>query len=197
MFEWRLFGVRCRISLLFPALVTALLLYKPDGMAVSCLLASLIHEGGHLAAMLAMGVPPHGCTLGAFGMRIEIGRHLVGYGRNLLVSLAGPLANGVAAILLLMSGRLPAAVVHMVLAGLNLLPASALDGGEILKCSLGLLGMESLTDVALRFMSALVLLPLAATSLWLCFQGKNPTLLIVSGYLTALVFFSEKIEKTS
>lgn len=197
MLEGRLCGIRCRVSLLFPALVTALLLYQPDGLAVSCLLASLIHEGGHLTAMLAIGVPPQQCTLGAFGMRIDLGNHLIGYGRNLFVSLAGPLANGLASAVLLSVHCVTAATVHIVLAVLNLLPASALDGGEILRCGLGLLGLESLTDIVLRLTSALVLLPLAVVSLWLCFRGKNPTLFIVSGYLAALVFFSEKNEKNS
>ena len=58
MLEWRLCGVRFRLSLLFPALVTALLMCQPKGLALSCLLASLIHEGGHLLAMMAVGVPP-------------------------------------------------------------------------------------------------------------------------------------------
>ena len=190
-------GIRCRVSLLFPALVTALLLSQPDGLAVSCLLASLIHEGGHLLAMVALGVPPQACTLGAFGMRMDIENQLIDYGKNLLISLAGPLTNGLAAVILLLLGSPMAAMVHLVLAGLNLLPAAALDGGEILRCGLCLLGMDGLTRWVLCLSSALVLLPLAAVSFWLCFQGNNLTLLIVSGYLVAIVFFSEKCEKSS
>lgn len=197
MFEWRLWGMRCRVSLLFPALVTALLLWHPDGLAVSCLLASLVHEGGHVAAMVAMGVPPRTCTLSAFGMRIELGCPLVGYERNLLVALAGPVANGLAAALLLALGCSSAAAVHLTLAVLNLLPAAALDGGEILRCGLCLLGLEPLVGSVLRFSSALLLLPLAAFSAWLFLKGKNPTLLIVSSYLVALFIFSNKCEKTS
>ena len=53
MLEWRIGGVRCRLSLLFPALITALLLWQPDGLAVSCLLASLIHEGGDVGGRCA------------------------------------------------------------------------------------------------------------------------------------------------
>lgn len=197
MLEWRLGRVRCRLSLLFPALVTALLLWQPDGLAVSCLLASLVHEGGHLLAMVAVGVPPRACTLGAFGMRIELGDALMGYRRNLLISVAGPLANGLAASVLLMWGCPTAAAVHLLLAALNLLPAAALDGGEVLRCGLCLLGFGSLVSMVLRLSSALTLLPLAAASFWLFFRGDNPTLLIVSAYLAALVFFSEKCEKTT
>lgn len=197
MLEWRVGGIRCRVSLLFPALVTALLLSQPDGLAVSCLLASLIHEGGHLLAMVVLGVPPQACTLGAFGMRLDIENQLIDYKKNLLISLAGPLTNGLAAVILLLLGSPIAAMVHLVLAGLNLLPAAALDGGEILRCGLCLLGMDGLTRWVLRLSSALVLLPLAVVSFWLCFRGNNLTLLIVSGYLVTIVIFSEKYEKSS
>ena len=197
MFEWRLGGVRCRLSLLFPALVTALLLRQSDGLAISCLLASLIHEGGHLMAMVAVGVPPQQCTLGAFGLRFDLNNSLIGYGKNLFISLAGPLANGVAAAILFWLKSPSVAVVHLVLAGLNLLPAAALDGGELLRCGVCLLGMETFADAVLRFTSALVLLPLATVSLWLFFNSCNPSLLIVSAYLVTLVFFSEKNEKSS
>lgn len=197
MLEWRLGGIRCRLSLLFPALMTALLLWKPDGLAVSCMAASLVHEGGHLLAMLALGVPPRDCTLGAFGMRIDLADTLIGYKHNLIISLAGPLANGAAAALLFALQCPDAAAVHLALAALNLLPAAALDGGELLRYGVSLLGMETLADSLLRFTSALVLLPLAAVSLWLYISGSNPSLLIVSVYLTTLVFFSEKNKKSS
>ena len=197
MLEWRLGGIRCRLSLLFPALMTALLLWKPDGLAVSCMAASLVHEGGHLLAMLALGVPPRDCTLGAFGMRIDLADTLIGYKHNLIISLAGPLANGAAAALLFALQCSDAAAVHLALAALNLLPAAALDGGELLRYGVSLLGMETLADSLLRFTSALVLLPLAAVSLWLYISGSNPSLLIVSVYLTTLVFFSEKNKKSS
>ncbi len=197
MLEWRLWGIRCRVSLLFPALVTALLLWQPDGLAVSCLLASLMHEGGHLLAMLALGIPPYQCTLGAFGMRIDLGNRLMDYKKNLLISFAGPLTNGLAAAGLFMLNAPSAAMVHLVLGALNLLPAAALDGGEILRCGLCLLGWEPLVRSVLRLTSALVLLPLATFSLWLCLRAENPTLLIVSGYLVVLIFFSDKCEKNS
>lgn len=197
MLEWRLGGVRCRLSLLFPALVTALLLWQPDGLAVTCLLASLIHEGGHLLAMLSVGVPPQCCTLGAFGMRIDLEYPLVDYKRSLWISLAGPLANGLAAVAFLLLHAPEVAMVHLALAELNLLPAAALDGGEIVRCGLSLLGLDALAPTLLRFTSALVLLPLAAVSLWLFLRGGNPTLLIVSSYLMVLVFFSDKCEKNS
>ena len=191
MLEWRVGGVRCRVSLLFPALVTGLLLRQPDGLTLSCLLASVVHEGGHLAAMVALGCPPTACTLGAFGARLEMGRdRLTGYGRNILVSLAGPAVNALAALVLWRCGRAQAAAVHALLGAFNLLPAAALDGGQILRCLLGLLGRERHAELILRLTSAAVLLPLAATAAYTALHGGNTTMLIVGGYLTLLIFFS-------
>ncbi len=193
MLEARFGGVHFRLSLLFPALITTLLLWQPDGLAVSCLVASAIHEGGHLLAMLMLGYPPRDCTLGAFGIRIRLGDRLPGYAHNLVISIAGPAANLVSACVLFLLNCPGAAGVHLVLAGFNLLPASALDGGELLRCGLCLLGMEALASPVLRFISALVLLPLATGSFWLFLRGwGNGTLAIVSVYLVALVYFSDK-----
>ena len=197
MFEWCVCGIRCRASLLLPALITALLLWQPNGLAVSCLLASLIHEGGHLAAMLAVGVPPQRCTLGAFGMRMDLDSPFIGYGRNLLIAVAGPLTNGVAAMALWICGSTVTATVHLMLAMLNLLPSAMLDGGEILRCVLCMLKMDFVADVAVRVTSVAVMLLLALIGLWFFFKSKNFSLLIVSGYLAMSVFFSKKHEKTS
>ena len=191
MLEWRTGGVRCRVSLLFPAMLTALLLTQPDGQAVTCVIASAMHECGHLLAMLLLNCRPECCTLGAFGMRIEAGRtHLSGYGRQIAVSLAGPAVNGLAGAALWLLGQRTAAAVHWLLGGFNLLPAAALDGGQILRCLLFAAGRETAADRVLAVLSAAVLLPVAAAAWYLLLAGRgNVTLLIVSLYLTLLVFF--------
>lgn len=198
MFTFYLWGVRCRLSLLFPALLTALLLYQPEGIAAGCLLAALLHEGGHLLAMRVLGIPPEACVVGMFGARIRLGSRLPGYRQNLLISLAGPFTNLFCGGMLWLWGRESAAVVHGGMALFNLLPVTALDGGELIRCGLGLLGWERVSGVLLRVTTAVTLLPLAAFSLWLYIQGKgNPTLCVVSGYFVTLVFFSDKMQKNT
>ncbi len=198
MLEFAVLGVRCRLSLLFPALLTVLLLWQPDGPAVSCILASLVHEGGHLLAMVLAGVPPENCTLSAFGVRIRMPFCEIGYKQNILISLAGPMANGLAAGVLLRCDCLTPAVAHLVLAVLNLLPSRALDGGQVLRSGLCLLGMERWADRVVQVFSAGVLMLLTTAGLLLVWHGEgNVSLLIVCGYLAALTFFSDKIEKTT
>ncbi len=198
MLEGRLLGMRWRLSLLFPALLTALLLIRPDSLALSCVLASAIHEAGHLLAMVCLRCPPTVCTVGAFGVRLELQDSTVDYGRRMMISLAGPAVNALAAGILLWVGRPLTAAVHLCLMGLNLLPAAALDGGQVLYAALCLLGLEPVAGGVLRFLSAAVLLPLAAGAFWLFMTEKtNPTLLIVSGYLVVLIFFSPNMQKST
>ena len=197
MLEWRWGGVRYRISLLFPALITALLLCQLNGLTVSCLLASIIHEGGHLLAMLIIGAPPRECTLGAFGMRICLGNTLMDYKRNLLVSLAGPCANGIAAVVLWVMHCATAASVHVALALLNLLPAKALDGGEIVRCMFALLGWETKTEWVLRITSLLMVAPMIVLGVGVLVDSGNPTLVLVGVYLTTVSIFLKKSEKSS
>lgn len=165
---------------------------------MACVLASLVHEVGHLLAMVLVGVPPETCVLSAFGARIQMKHYKTTYIQNILISVAGPVANGIAAGVLLWWGRWVPATAHLVLAVLNLLPSAALDGGQILRCGLCLLGLETVAERVLQITSAVILMLLATISLVLVFQGNgNLSLLVVCGYLAALTFFSDKIEKNS
>lgn len=197
MLEWRCGGVRYRISLLFPALITALLLCQLNGLTVSCLIASVIHEGGHLLAMLMIGAPPRECVLGAFGMRICLEDTLMDYKKNLLVSLAGPCANGTAAVVLIMMHCSAAASVHVALALLNLLPVKALDGGEIVRCTLALMGWEAITEWVLGVSSFLIATLMVVLGIRLFTNTGNPTLVLVGVYLVMASIFLKKYEKSS
>lgn len=198
MIEFQLRGVPCRVSLLFPALLTTLLFCQPDGLAAACLLASVIHEGGHLLAMLLLQISPQGCILGAFGLRIQLGGCLTGYRHSLYVAAAGPLLNGVSAVIFLLLNASEIALVHVLLALLNLLPVSVLDGGELLRCALCLCGVVSLADRIVQLISWCVISLILIMGFCLVVQRpSNPTLLIVGVYLATTLFFSRKNEKTS
>lgn len=190
MFEWTVRGVRCRLSILFPALLTALLCYQPSGMAITCVIASAMHECGHLVMMLLLDCPPSCCTLGAFGMRIEMGaERTVGYGRNVAISAAGPAVNALCVVLFSALDNSTVATVHLVQCIFNLLPAAALDGGQILRCICCLCGGERVADRLLLGLSVAVLIPLATVAGYLALSGGNASLLIVVGYLALLVFW--------
>lgn len=189
MLEGVFCGVRWRLSLLFPASVIVILSLDDSGLTALCLLAALIHEAGHAAAMLLLRDAPSCITLGVFGMRVERRQSSsCGYPARCIISLAGPLAN--AACAALMTGN--AALVHGVLAVFHLLPIISLDGGEALYALLCCRLSESRADRVLSLCSAILLFPLAVLGFYLLFDGKgNFSLLLLSIYLILRMFLRE------
>ena len=124
----------------FWLLLSAALLISPAPVTLAVLLAAALHEGGHLAALAAFGVPVEGVRLGAMGAVIHArGAARLSYGRELCVTLAGPAVNLVCAPLLAaLSVRLGwdwgllFAGAHAVLGAYNLLPVAPLDGARSL-----------------------------------------------------------------
>lgn len=189
MLEWRWHGIRFRAGLLFPASVVAMLSLGTEQTTAMCLLASLLHEGGHAVAMLLLRDAPSCITLGAFGMRVErSGNRRLGYPALGLVSLAGPLTNALCAGLLCRCSP-EAAAVHAVLAGFHLLPVVTLDGGEALYAALCCFLSEEQADRVLRMVSGAVLLPMTAGGVRLLLGAThNFSLLLIAAYLILQMF---------
>ena len=103
-------------------------------------LAAAAHELGHAAAMLLQGQLPQALRLDGMGLCLRCPPP-GGEGRELLRTLAGPGA-GLLLTLALMGSAAPflrlCARASLALSALNLLPASCLDGGRLLR-SLGCL----------------------------------------------------------
>ena len=124
----------------FFLLLLAALALGPWTLTAAVLLAAAMHEGGHLAALAIFRVPVLGLRLGAMGAVIYApGVNRLSYGRELLVTLAGPMVNLLSAPLLAaLSARLGwewgylFAGAHTVLGVYNLLPIPPLDGGRAL-----------------------------------------------------------------
>ena len=186
MFSVRFGGTRWCWGVPFLLLLTLLLTLDKSGTALLCLLASFLHEGGHIAALLLLGRPPKEVAVGACGIRLVPHPHPLTPKRQAAVLLAGPLVNLLLAAVLATLRRAPAAVAaHAVLGAFNLLPIEALDGGQLLGCFL--------PSRAVRWISVAVLLPLATLGFRLLLQYYNPSLLLVCLYLVVRLFSHERI----
>lgn len=186
MFSVQFGGTRWRMGVPFLLLLTLLLTLDASATVLVCLLASFLHEGGHIAALLLMERPPQAVTVGACGIRLVPHEQPLAPRRQAVVLLAGPAVNLLAAAVLGVFRCAPAAVAaHAVLGVFNLLPIEALDGGQLLAC------FWSVRVV--RWVSVGVLLPLATLGFWLLWQYYNPSLLLVCIYLVVRLFSHERI----
>ena len=186
MFSVKCGGTRWSMGVPFLLLLTLLLTIEKSGTALLCVLASFLHESGHIAALHLLGRPPRAVALGACGIRLVPHPRPLSSKRQAAVLLMGPLVNLALAATLAAVGCASAAVAaHAVLGVFNLLPIEALDGGQLLACFLPVR--------AVRWLSVAVLLPLATLGFWLLLQFCNPSLLLVCVYLVVRLFSHERI----
>jgi Zn-dependent protease len=106
----------------------------------------LFHEISHALTARALGLPVRGITLHFLGGYTEIERNAPTPGRDLVVSVAGPLVSLAAAGLAYVASRpvdqpvarfllLELAVANLLVGVFNLLPALPLDGGHMLRAA--------------------------------------------------------------
>ena len=113
----------------FVLLLGSLLLLDRWGLVPPFVLAAALHEAGHLAALLALGIPVRALELSAAGAVIRA--ELPGDRREALALAAGP---GMNLLLALLFRRLwPLfALCNLCLGLANLLPLPGRDGGRLL-----------------------------------------------------------------
>lgn len=189
--SFQLCGRRITISFFFTALVAFVLFCDARGTAVSGLMAAGCHEAGHLLMMASLGVPVLEFRFTPFGVEMirgEGGR--IGYFSDALVSFSGPLANILVFLVCLLFGQEGSTFAqgNLLLAGMNLLPAESLDGGQLLFSLLcPAMGVERAARTA-QLISFFVLIPLAVLSFLLLFRSRyNISLLLVMLYLIGLL----------
>lgn len=126
----RNFGVKTEISahvLIYLALAAFILPLRWLG---ALLIASAVHEAGHLLLLKIMNIPIGKLSIDLTGAKIHIGD--LSYGQELLCACAGPAAGG----LLVFCGELypELAICAFVQSIYNLLPILPYDGGRVLRC---------------------------------------------------------------
>lgn len=135
MLVFRVGTVKVRLGFGFFA-VLMLYLYigqQTGGLVVTALICCLLHEAGHLSAMLLYGCTPRAVTFYAGGIRISTRwtNRLTKPARGVILS-AGCAVNLLLAGVSFLMGREDLAAVNLSLALFNLLPLPALDGGRLL-----------------------------------------------------------------
>ena len=163
----------------------ALVLLLPLDWLFAVLLASAVHEAGHLAAIYAFGGHADSVTVGLRGA--EIHTVFPGKRKELFCAAAGPAAS----LLLISLYRFyPKLAVCAAVQGLfNLIPVYPMDGGRMLRCFLQWLCPRR-ADRICRIVECLIVSAAFALSLSLVICRKDgvlPVLVCVTA-LTKLLF---------
>lgn len=197
----KLLGIRVEVSFLLAAALTLVIIFDSELSVTACLVAVVIHEAGHIAAMRMFSSVPEEIRLSLFEFRItDRGKYRRSNGAQLLITLAGILANLAAAFLTWLILQLTGwdlcdklFCADITLAVFNSLPVFTLDGGQALTLLLSLWIPGDRICLIMDIISFLVLVPCALLGfLVLLESGNNFSLLLTSVYLIALIILRNR-----
>ena len=161
---------------------------RESGLLLWGLIACAAHELGHIAAALLMGVYPDRLTLSAVGAELSLrNRTLIPYWKDLLIVLAGPLANLLFGLIAVAADLWLPAFLNFGIGVFNLLPVLPLDGGRILFDALSVLVEAPWPERILRVTAGLCIGVLLGAGAIVAMEYANGTLLVTSVWLLLCV----------
>ena len=199
--EFYIFGCTFTVSFPFLTIITVLLLVDENGTMLYGVLAALIHELGHIFAMIIKKSKPQKISFRAFDINIvDNNRIKRSYSDDIFILAAGPLSNIVFCVVLYFTYKLTGFMwlirpmyENIFIAVFNILPIDTLDGGQIL---FNLLSRKLNIKTAVKFtllVSFMVLLPVSALGFYILIVSKyNFSLLFLSCYLMAILLLKNK-----
>lgn len=133
-------GIKVEFTFFFVAIIAFIVTLQAPENVMFAIASSLLHEAGHLIAMLLIGNKPEKLRFHLVGMNIIREKNMsISAKKEILIALGGPLANFILVILscgllcIYNSAEIMTfACVNFALMTFNLLPVKRLDGGMIL-----------------------------------------------------------------
>lgn len=189
-----------RIHFSFFALFLLLFMSDQTMVLVPFLLAAVLHEMGHLAALRYYEIPLRQITLTCLGGTIRADLTWAGYWQEMAISLSGPLVNFAAAYLSAQkahyTGDLESAFLfagaNFLLGAVNLLPIIPLDGGCAIRAlSYRLLGLET-GDRVCRLISLCGAAMVTTGGIWLFARTQCNLSLLMLGLFLLFAQFRAK-----
>ena len=184
----------------FSLLILLSLILTRSYLSLAALVAAALHECGHILAAKLCRIPLVQMKLGIFGATLQTDRSLCSYGKEIILSAAGPLTNLLCFALCCIANAKSEtaelfALASLVLAILNLLPISELDGGRIVYCTLA---SSFSVECAKRVVDALsfaIIFSLWALSVYLILRlGASLSLFVFSCFLFVKIFIKNTYE---
>ena len=194
--KFKIARTRFEVSYALLCLVAVCIILGVFKSFVWCAAAVVVHECGHLAAMVYCGYFPKRIKIALFSIDIIDGeRQSRSVRKNLLIIFFGPFFNFICFLvcfLLYLRGIsvvLPFAAANASVGLFNLLPVMSLDGGQLVYLLLLRRLDQEKAEKAVDALSFAFIFPLAAMGFWLILKSKNVSLLFVSVYLVFSLLF--------
>lgn len=183
-----------KIDVSFAAAVTLTLILDESGIGALALFCCIIHELGHIVCLLLLGEKPKSVTLSFYGIKLERSGEYWGRLKETAVYASGPAFNFLFALFMLLFGEKTksASVLSLLIGVFNLIPCRPLDGGNLLFLWLGGRMNEEKAEKICLGVSCIILAPMAAAGTAVLLKTGNATLLGVTLYLSAAIFFDKK-----
>lgn len=183
-------GTEIYVSFLFTAVIAFMLATDRTGLVIPTLLASLIHEAGHLFAMWIADAQPKRIRLIPASIQIVRGLSPKREGEA-AIAIAGPAANFAVFLSLFLNyllfkkqSVLEFSLLQLILCVFNLLPVSGLDGGTLLCLLLSKKYDVQKAEGIVRIVTALFAAAVFVTGVWMWVSGQfNLSVFIIAIYL--------------
>ena len=171
----------------FLLLCAVVIFFFDFGTAAAIIFAIVMHELGHIAAILLCGGQIRKINLSGVGAEIVVGGAF-SYGKEMLTAIAGPAASLVAAVLsaglakaAVMEELYVAAGVNLLYGAVNLLPLSPLDGGHIINSLMSFFFGPFFSAKASFYIDAIFSVALLAAGVYVFAQTRgNVSLMLCS-----------------
>ena len=195
--NFNLFGVKIEIGFLFTASIAFLLVFNVNKVIRLSILFSLIHELGHLIAIMLCKEKPERISFGPFGMTIVRENDITqDYQKEFITAVAGPLTNFFAALIFHLINIklqneliLKIIIVNLIIGSFNIMPVFALDGGRALESILKYNFEEETSERILKTVSFVTLVIMMGFGFYILLTTHyNFTFLAISIYLTVMLF---------
>ncbi len=179
-------SIKVQVDFLFSATVALLALVDTQGVLWMSFLSVMVHELGHIAAMLIMRVRLRNVRLSCCGVLIDGGCN-ESFFKSVAIAMSGPLAN-IAIFLFLSDSQLGSI---MLMTGLfNLIPVIGTDGGDLLRLACNDALEAGRARAVYSVISALSAVIMSVFGVMLFISFYNPTLLAASIYFIVMTIAS-------
>ena len=189
MLNFKIFGINIYVSYYFLSLITFLFLIDKTGLLGFSLLSIILHETGHILALIYFKQNPSFISFNLASVRITGNLNTTNFNK-LIIALLGPLTNFLFSLFLLSQNKMlyNFGMCNLVIGAFNIIPAKNLDGGDILSLIIKILKVNR-GDFCFNLIlfSSILFIFLLGLCLFI-YYNNNPTVLIVAIYLFILSF---------